>query len=73
MDRAQRERLRWRCRRGMLELDLVLARYLARYPEDESLAELLALPDRELWDIVIGRSERYAAHQRALVERLRAV
>ncbi len=47
-------RLRWRCRRGLLELDLVLARFLQEdYPalgESGRLAfeRLLALPDETL-------------------------
>ena len=39
----QQERLRWRCRRGMLELDLLLARVLTDKIDtlDESQAQLL--------------------------------
>jgi antitoxin CptB len=53
-------RLRWRCRRGLLENDLVLARFLDRHgttlgTEDlAALDRLLALPDPELWDLVSG-------------------
>jgi len=72
MDRAARDRLRWKCRRGLLELDLVLERYLRRHPGDERLAALLDLPDNDLWDIVSGRSERYDARFRETVARLRA-
>ncbi|MGD9952818.1 MAG: succinate dehydrogenase assembly factor 2 [Burkholderiales bacterium] len=72
MDRAARDRLRWKCRRGMLELDLVLERYLRRHPGDERLAALLDLPDNDLWDIVSGRSEVYDARFRETVARLRA-
>lgn len=56
-------RLRWRCRRGMLENDLVLERFLARrgdaITEDEValLDRLLNLPDNELWDLFAGRTE----------------
>jgi antitoxin CptB len=56
-------RIKWRCRRGMLENDLVLARFLdARGPtlsEDEiaMLDRLLDLPDNELWDLIAGRQE----------------
>ncbi len=34
--------------------------------------ELLELPDNDLWDIVCGRSEQYAAHLKDVVARLRA-
>ena len=66
-------RLYWKCRRGLLELDLVLQRYLQRYPDDDSLAPLLELPDNDLWDIVIGRSDAYDHRHHDTVARLRAV
>ena len=72
MNRVERERLKWRCRRGLLELDIVLARYLVRHPEDGELGELLELPDNDLWDIVAGRSDNYASHLSEVVARLRA-
>jgi antitoxin CptB len=72
MDRIAQNRLKWRCRRGLLELDLVLERYIQANPVDESLAELLGLPDNDLWDIVSGRSDRYPERLRATVARLRA-
>jgi succinate dehydrogenase flavin-adding protein (antitoxin of CptAB toxin-antitoxin module) len=72
MDRAARDRLRWKCRRGLLELDLVLARYLRHTPEDAELDALLELPDNDLWDIVSGRSERYDGSLKGIVARLRA-
>jgi antitoxin CptB len=72
MERLERERLRWKCRRGLLELDIVLQRYLAKHPDDESLSELLDLPDNDLWNIVAGRSEGYEPHLKQVVQRLRA-
>jgi antitoxin CptB len=72
MDRVARERLKWKCRRGLLELDLVLERYLRKNPADAELVPLLDLPDNDLWDIVSGRSERYDGKFRDIVARLRA-
>jgi antitoxin CptB len=72
MDRIQREKLRWKCRRGLLELDIVLARYVERHPEDAALNELLDLPDNDLWDIVAGRSDRFPPQLKDVVARLRA-
>jgi len=66
------DRLKWKCRRGLLELDIVLERYLQKNPEDTELAALLDLPDNDLWDIVSGRSERYETRFTQLVARLRA-
>ncbi len=66
MDEARRirlERLRWHCRRALLELDLVFQRFWARRGEqvDESmeaaLERLLAMDDHELWHLVSGRRE----------------
>ena len=72
MERLEREKLKWKCRRGLLELDIVLERYLARHPEDAELHPLLELPDSDLWDIVVGRSEDYAPNLKDVVARLRA-
>jgi antitoxin CptB len=66
------DRLKWKCRRGLLELDLVLQKYLEQHPEDEVLFELLDLPDNDLWDIVNGRSEEYESRFKQVVARLRA-
>lgn len=54
-------RLSWRCRRGLLELDIVLQRFsekhLAMLTEAELLAfdSLLDLPDNEFLDVVTSR------------------
>jgi antitoxin CptB len=48
-------RLRWRCRRGMRELDVLLERYLEeRYPsaavrEQQAFEALLEIPDPQLF------------------------
>jgi antitoxin CptB len=72
----ERHRLKWKCRRGLLELDLVLERFLQSGflsgGEIRSMHELLELPDNDLWDIVCGRSEQYSAHLKDVVARLRA-
>ena len=73
MDRLELERLKWKCRRGLLELDIVLERYLRTGQTDPGLSELLDLPDNDLWDIVAGRSENYQPHLKHVVARLRAV
>jgi antitoxin CptB len=78
MDRVAHDRLKWKCRRGLLELDLVLGRFLERDAAsmDEAglkcFSELLELPDNDLWDIVCGRSEVYAVGLHDVVARLRA-
>jgi antitoxin CptB len=76
MDLAARNRLYWKCRRGLLELDLVLDRFLKKNSLESEHAEafnaLLDLPDNDLWDIVIGRSDRFDPRHHAVVARLRA-
>jgi len=54
-------KLRWRCRRGMKELDLLTLAYLDRhYPtapaeEQQAFAELLELQDPLLMSYMVGR------------------
>ena len=72
MERIELERLKWKCRRGLLELDIVLNRYMGAGEPDPRLSELLDLPDNDLWDIVVGRSENYQPHLKEVVQRLRA-
>jgi antitoxin CptB len=62
-DKRVMARLRWRCRRGMLENDLVLTRFLETKGRDLTeddvamLDRLLDLSDNDLWDLIAGRSE----------------
>ncbi len=58
-----RTRLRWRARRGLLENDLILTRFLDAYESqltDADVAELtrlLELTDNELLDYLLARKE----------------
>ncbi len=79
LDERALDRLRWRCRRGMLENDLILTRFLdARgdaISNDEiaALDRLLSLSDNDLWDLLSGHREPTDAAVVPLLERLRAV
>jgi antitoxin CptB len=79
MDATMRNRLRWRCRRGMLENDLILTRFLdARgdaitEQEVAALDILLEMSDNELWDLLSGREEPADAAVAPLLERLKAI
>lgn len=61
-DIATTSRLRWRCRRGMRELDTLLERWLAeRWPQADPsdracFDRLLDCEDDQLWDWCMGRS-----------------
>ena len=52
------KRIRWRCRRGMLELDIVLQRFIAQHFDDLTLSQLkafddlLELPDNDFWTLI---------------------
>jgi antitoxin CptB len=74
LDPVSRNRLCWKCRRGLLELDIVLQRFI-RILRDEDvrpLHELLELADNDLWDIISGRSDDYDRRFEETVARLRA-
>lgn len=72
-------RLRWRCRRGLLELDLVFAAYVERElprgtdAERASFEQLLQHPDAELLAWLRGEQEPMDARARALMTRLRGL
>jgi antitoxin CptB len=70
------DRLAWRCRRGLLELDLWLGGFLQAHRatlqpcETAALERLLALSDMEIVDRLQGRSSAGDADLAALVQRL---
>ena len=78
MQRAALERLKWRSRRGLLELDLVFERFWAGAggrltdAEGAALERLLVLPDNDLLDLVMGKSGAPDAALGELVRKLRA-
>lgn len=61
LDERGLSRLRWRCRRGMLENDLFVERFLLRYADSltvrqaRCLNDLMALGDNDLLDLHLGR------------------
>jgi len=63
LDNLDRTRLRWRARRGLLENDLIITRYLDKHEatltaEDVAvLTQLFELPDTELLDLLLAREE----------------
>lgn len=78
-DEAELRRLRWKCRRGMRELDQLLERYLERGWSSASEAEravfrlLLETEDDRLWHWFMGHAQAPDADLQALVERIRAL
>lgn len=70
------QRLRWQCRRGMLELDLILQafldkNYLKLASDDQDLfEELLTYSDQELYSYLIKRQRIANRAMQALIERV---
>ncbi len=75
--RARLRRLRWHCRRALLELDLVFQRYWSRVGDEvdadteAALERLVAMEDHDLWELVSGRLDTDDAQLEAAIERLR--
>ena len=78
MDEVVSARIRWACRRGMLELDLLLQRFLETdYPslspsEVALFAALLTSPDPELLAWFMGYARCPNSSLRPMIERVRA-
>jgi len=78
-DEAELRRLRWRCRRGMRELDQLLNRWLDRQWTASSEAErgvflrLLACEDDKLWRWFLGHENAPDAALDSLVQRIRTL
>ena len=75
-DHATASRLRWRCRRGMRELDALLERWLAeRCPgadasDRANFARLLESEADQLWDWCMGRSRPDDPNLAAMVDQV---
>ncbi len=73
MTETELNRIRWRSRRGLLELDLVLEKFLANgfgklsEQEVEAYKDLLLLPDNDLHDLVNGTTEHADQRLQAIV------
>lgn len=77
--RARINRLKWHCRRALLELDLVFDRFWDRHEDhldaqgEAALERLLELQDHDLWALVVGREVAGDPQLMAMIERLREV
>jgi antitoxin CptB len=69
--------LKWRCRRGMKELEVILIRYLeqnytpASAAEQQAFVTLLELPDIEIYAYLVGQRFPAETEQSALVAKIR--
>jgi succinate dehydrogenase flavin-adding protein (antitoxin of CptAB toxin-antitoxin module) len=64
MERADYERLRWRCiRRALLELDITLTRFLDNEfdklsdAQQQAFVAIADMEDYDLWDLLTGKAE----------------
>jgi succinate dehydrogenase flavin-adding protein (antitoxin of CptAB toxin-antitoxin module) len=78
MERADYERLRWRCiRRALLELDIALTRFLDQQfdqldeAQKQIFVELADMEDHDLWHLISGQSECHDPRFVPLVAMLR--
>ncbi|MEZ5608206.1 MAG: succinate dehydrogenase assembly factor 2 [Burkholderiaceae bacterium] len=63
IDERHLSKLRWRCRRGLLENDLLIERFFTRHEADltmrqaDAMARLMDLADNDLLDLLLRRTE----------------
>ena len=63
IDARSLDRLKWRCRRGMLENDLFIERFFVRHEasittqQADALGRLMDLSDNDLLDLLLRRKE----------------
>jgi len=75
--RVRLEKLRWHCRRALLELDIVFQRYWRQVGDEVSerdqaaLERLLAMEDHDLWQLVSGRKKTSDPQVQEMVGKLR--
>ncbi len=76
---AEQRRLAWRCRRGLLELDIVLQRFIARHFYDLTAQELvafdglLAMPDNDFWHLLQQKNSGANTMQQSVIDKLNAI
>ncbi len=74
---SELDKIRWQCRRGLLELDLILERFNEQYlgsldaEQLERFKELLGYYDNDLLDLVKGRATAPDRRYDYVLQRLR--
>ena len=78
LDSVALNRLKWRCRRGLLENDILIERFFTRHGacitarQAEGLHALMDLPDNDLLDLLLARTEPVGALDCAAVREVLA-
>ncbi len=76
LSELERARLRWRARRGLLENDLIITRFLDQYEADltdvdvSALTLLFEMDDNDLLDVLLARGELYGVYDKPDIRRL---
>ena len=79
LDERALSKLKWRCRRGLLENDLFIERFFARHEsgltvrQADALGELMDLSDNDLLDLLLGRKSPEGALARVEIVELLAL
>ena len=79
LDERALSKLRWRCRRGLLENDLFIERFFARHEsgltvrQADALGLLMDLSDNNLLDLLLGRKPLQGDLERADVTQVLAL
>ncbi len=76
LSELERARLRWRARRGLLENDLIITRFLDQYETEltdtdvSALTVLFDMGDNELLDVLLARVELSGEYDTPDIQRL---
>jgi len=83
LSELERARLRWRARRGLLENDLIITKFLDQFEAQltdtdvAALSQLFEMGDNDLLDVLLARSELQGEYDtpelRRLVSQMRAL
>jgi antitoxin CptB len=76
---AEYAELKWRCRRGMLELDILLNSYLDKHyhsmsqQQGDIFSEVLDYPDQVLFDLLLGNMQSSDAAVNRLITEIQCI
>ena len=76
---AEQRRLAWRCRRGMLELDIILQKFVNEQfssltiEELQVFDEMLDLPDSDFWEKIRDTQQVNNLSLQSVLTKLRAI
>ena len=76
---AEYDELKWRCRRGMLELDILLNSYLDKHyhsmsqQQGDIFSEVLDYPDQVLFDLLLGNMQSSDANVNTMITEIQRI